>query len=102
MKKIKLKGFTLIELLATIVILSLVLAVAIGIVYLTTDKTKEETVYITKSSILSAANIYATENPTDLEWQSDNTSCISVRQLINKGFFKDEDIERNGFELHRR
>jgi len=98
MKKIKLKGFTLIELLATIVILALVFAIAIGAVYLTKDKTNEQTVYINKNSILSTADTYVTENSSELEWQSDNTSCITIRQLINKGFFKSEDVEQTGYK----
>jgi len=99
----KRKGFTLIELLATIAVLSLLLIVGGVAVFNVIDKSNEMSNEITFSTIKSSAINYVNEynNKSDY-WAPEKNgniltgnefTCITIQQLINKGFIKENPID---------
>ena len=88
------KGFTLTELLGTIVILSLLIAVAIPVYFNITKSVKNNEYTSVKNRIESLALRYVEEN--NLE----NVSYISVNRLISNGYLSaDKYVEEEGSEL---
>lgn len=84
----KKKGFTLIELLAVIVILALVLAIAIPSInkYLNQSKTSAYNAQL--STIIEAAQAYASTNTSLLQNNPNNVTKITLGQLKSVGFIK--------------
>ena len=109
MKKLtgKNKGFSLLELLATIVIISVVASISTAF-YLNTIKTsKEQATILAINSLKQSAELYSKENDDNLKWNyitdmNGNKKgfymCVSVQQLINKGFFKDNFFKKDIYE----
>ena len=101
------KGFSLLELLATIVIISVVGGISTAF-YLNTIKTsKEKATILAINTLKQSAELYSKENDDDLKWNyitdmNGNKKgfymCVSVQQLINKGFFKDNFFKKDIYE----
>ncbi len=80
-KRLNQKGLTLIELLAVIVILAIVAAIAVPAIGNVIENSRYNAVKADAVNVLSAANIYFTENP-DKAW-------VSTSILKNEGFLQD-------------
>ncbi len=100
MEKVHSKGFTLIELLITIAVIGIISTIGIVVVTNTTKKAKEVSYNASYNLLERASKLYATElkNQNKYWFQDDSDpnveySCISMLMLINKGYFKESDIE---------
>ena len=96
--KQKRKGFTLIELLAIIFIIGII--VGIGSFFITNiiQNSKNRTQELTLANIKKTASIYVQENPNEITWvySTDGIySCVSIKNLINKGFLKEAVTENS-------
>ena len=105
------RGFTLIELLAVIVVLGVVASITIVIFTGTKDSSKKQISKASRENVLSSAKDYANEYlgdkdlwvPAESETLEDGTTldrslyCITVKNLIDKGFLKGDIISKNGF-----
>lgn len=94
-KKDNIKGFTLIELLVSIGILALILSIGLAIGINIKKKADEKIYNQSIESIYKAANLYYQESklePVPVSDTNYNYYCMTVRQLVNSGHFKDKDI----------
>ncbi|MGN1312293.1 MAG: InlB B-repeat-containing protein [Bacilli bacterium] len=98
--KLNKKGFTLIELLGVIVIIGLIIAgTTYGLIKLI-DRSKEEKMGISISSIKETASVYANENNNDEDYWNEITRpgyegkyfCVTIEELMNKGLL-DKNID---------
>ena len=98
------KGFTLVELLAVIVIIGVIGGISITVFMSTINKSKEEATIIAINNVKSAAELYSRENSGEIKWinqyKEDGTEtgkfvCMTVRQLINNGYFDDKFFEED-------
>lgn len=95
MKKNK-KGFSLIELLVFIFVLSILVVLGIYSYTKSADDVSDKKNIINEQAVLKAGEIYSNEYEHELIWE-DNNACIPVKLLVNKGYFKQIDIDNNGF-----
>lgn len=100
-------GFTLVELLAVIVIISVIFGVAGYAVISAIRGSKSEVSNISLESIKKSAVLYAKEGYgnwiDDVDYDYDYM-CVSILDLVNKGFLKEKDIEEvtyNYIQLNR-
>ena len=101
------KGFTLVELLAVVVVLTLVAGISVA-VYLNTIRTsKKKATLLAINGVKEAAYLYSKEDNKDIEWvesydQEGNSdgkyACVSVQQLINKGYFNKSFFDKDIYE----
>lgn len=94
------KGFTLIELLAVIVVLGVVTSIVIVVFSGSKDGAKVKLATINKENILKSSSYYIDEYNSTLVWSnsgSDKMACIPVKELINKGYFKEPEVEASGY-----
>ena len=98
------KGFTLVELLAVIAIIGIIGGISITVFMSTINKSKEEATIIAINNVKSAAELYSKENDGEIKWitqyKEDGTEtgkfvCMTVRQLINNGYFDDKFFEED-------
>ena len=98
--KLNKKGFTLIELLGVIVIIGLIIAgTTYGLIKLI-DRSKEEKIDISISSIKETASVYANEKNNDEDYWNEITRpgyegkyfCVTIEELMNKGLL-DKNID---------
>ena len=95
------KGFTLIELLATIIILSIIFTITISVVNVAVNKAKKKSQELTIQNIEKQAINYISEEMNQSIWteNSANTNseyqCITIQNLIDAGYLKQSDIEKN-------
>ena len=75
--KINNKGFTLIELLASIVILSILIAIMVPSVNYLIEKNKNDNYETLKTSIISAAKVYLSDNRYNITLNYDSELCGS-------------------------
>ena len=97
------KGFTLVELLATIVVITLVMGIAIPYVMNVINNSKNNSRELAINNIKTSAKYYAEDNSNEMIWtherddannELENTyTCVSVTDLINKGYLKSSDIK---------
>lgn len=80
-KRLNQKGLTLIELLAVIVILAIVAAIAVPAIGNVIENSRYNAVKADAVNVLSAANIYFTEN-SDKDW-------VTASMLKDQGFLQD-------------
>lgn len=98
--KKKRKGFTLIELLAVIVVLGVVISIVIVVFSGSKDEAKVKLATVNKENILKSSAYYTDEYSSTLVWSnsgSDTKACIPVKELINKGYFKEPEVEASGY-----
>lgn len=98
------KGFTLIELLSAIVIVTLVLGIG-SVVYLKIiENSKEKATILAINNVKEAAYLYSKGDNEKKDWVSfydvsgsivGKYTCVSVQQLINKGYFKKNFFEKD-------
>lgn len=86
------KGFTLVELLVTIGIITLVSSLGVYLVTNIINSSKEKTIVLAHENIKKGANLYSKEFFDEIIW-SNNKSCISVEQLISKGYIRKDKAE---------
>ena len=86
----KKKGFTLVELLAVIVILSLVLVIAVPSVNRYIKQSKEKAYNTQISTIIEAAQAYASANSGLLPRKEEFVVKITLGQLKSSGLIKEE------------
>ena len=86
----KKKGFTLVELLAVIVILSLILVIAVPSVNKYIKQSKEKAYNTQISTIIEAAQAYASTNPELLPNRENISVKITLGQLKSAGLIKEE------------
>ena len=79
------KGLTLVELLAVIVILGIIAAIAVPAIGNIIDNSRIKAIKADAQNVLSAANMYFTENPPT--GTTDNT--ITGAKLQTEGFLED-------------
>lgn len=84
--KINNKGFTLIELLASIVILSILIAIMVPSVNYLIEKNKNDNYDNLKKSILSATKVYISDNRYNiaLEYGSELCSSTEIEENVSK------------------
>ena len=98
--KKKRKGFTLIELLAVIVVLGVVISIVIVVFSGSKDEAKVKLATVNKENILKSSSYYTDEYNSTLVWSNsgnDKMACIPVKELINKGYFKEPEVEASGY-----
>lgn len=97
------KGFTLVELLAVIVVITLISSVGIITYLKTINNSKSKATLLAINNIKEAAYLYSKEGTDEIEWvnsydkygkESGKYACVSVQQLINKGYFKDNFFDK--------
>lgn len=97
------KGFTLVELLAVIVVIILISGVGIITYLKTINNSKSKATLLAINNIKEAAYLYSKEGTDEIEWvnsydkkgkESGKYACVSVQQLINKGYFKDNFLDK--------
>ena len=86
----KKKGFTLVELLAVIIILSLVLVIAVPSVNKYIKQSKEKAYDAQISTIIEAAQAYASTNPELLPNRENISVKVTLGQLKSSGLIKEE------------
>ena len=86
----KKKGFTLVELLAVIIILSLVLVIAVPSVNKYIKQSKEKAYNTQISTIIEAAQAYASANSGLLPRKEEFVVKITLGQLKSSGLIKEE------------
>ena len=86
----KKKGFTLVELLAVIIILSLVLVIAVPSVNKYIKQSKEKAYDTQISTIIEAAQAYASTNPELLPNRENISVKVTSGQLKSAGLIKEE------------
>ena len=86
----KKKGFTLVELLAVIIILSLVLVIAVPSVNRYIKQSKEKAYNTQISTIIEAAQAYASANSGLLPRKEEFVVKITLGQLKSSGLIKEE------------
>ena len=86
----KKKGFTLVELLAVIIILSLVLVIAVPSVNKYIKQSKEKASDAQISTIIEAAQAYASTNPELLPNRENISVKVTLGQLKSAGLIKEE------------
>lgn len=97
------KGFTLVELLAVIVVITLISSVGIITYLKTINNSKSKATLLAINNIKEAAYLYSKEGTDEIEWvnsydkygkESGKYACVSVQQLINKGYFKNNFLDK--------
>ena len=97
------KGFTLVELLAVIVVITLISSVGIITYLKTINNSKSKATLLAINNVKEAAYLYSKEGTDEIEWvnsydengkESGKYACVSVQQLINKGYFKDNFLDK--------
>lgn len=97
------KGFTLVELLAVIVVIILISGVGIITYLKTINNSKSKATLLAINNVKEAAYLYSKEGTDEIEWvnsydkygkESGKYACVSVQQLINKGYFKDNFFDK--------
>lgn len=95
----KKKGFTLVELLAVLAILAILVSVVLGIYFYNkgdVDNTVSEVLY---NNIIDAGKLYYSELQNKFVWHKNEdgseTSCINLNNLIDTGFFPNNNSEFN-------
>ena len=97
------KGFTLVELLAVIVVITLISSVGIITYLKTINNSKSKATLLAINNVKEAAYLYSKEGTAEIEWvnsydkdgkESGKYACVSVQQLINKGYFKDNFLDK--------
>ena len=97
------KGFTLVELLAVIVVITLISSVGIITYLKTINNSKSKATLLAINNIKEAAYLYSKEGTDEIEWvnsygkdgkESGKYACVSVQQLINKGYFNDNFFDK--------
>ncbi|KAA0965348.1 prepilin-type N-terminal cleavage/methylation domain-containing protein [Sporosarcina sp. ANT_H38] len=83
------KGLTLVELLAVIVILGIIAAIAIPSIGGIIENSRIKAVKADAQNVLSAANMYFTENP-------EGTSPVTIATLKTEKFLEDEGKLESG------
>ena len=94
-KSNKNQGFTLIEVLATILIISIVFGASYYFTMNTINNSKEKSKEISINSIKTSARTYSKEYPNNLIWKEDGENhyaCVTIQDLINAGYYKEEQI----------
>ena len=76
------KGMTLIELLAVIVIIAIIAAIAIPAIGNIIENSRYSAVKSDATNVISAANIYFTENPEEA------TKTVTVDKLMTDGYLQ--------------
>ena len=101
------KGFTLVELLAVIVVLTLVAGISVAVYLNTIRISKKKATLLAINGVKEAAYLYSKEDNKDIEWiesydQEGNSdgkyACVSVQQLINKGYFNKSFFDKDIYE----
>ena len=101
MKVINKKGFTLVELLAIIVVLAIIALLAVQAVLPTLDKAKKQLFALEAQRAIDAAQSYfltaSVTGAEGLPTAKDSYKCVSIEDLISKGFFETKGGEYNGY-----
>lgn len=92
-------GFTLIELIATIAIISILSVIAVFAFGKIRGSSEDRANYVSREAIMKSAVSYADEYYKDSKyWVTDEnndeeTFCVPVLELVNKGLLKQDDIK---------
>ena len=94
------KGFTLVELIATIAIISIISTITIFSISSLISSSKEKSLQTTYSSLKETGVALSKELSTEY-WNVDKlddgnyiyTSCISVKDMKNNGYYKNDDFK---------
>ena len=101
LKELDSKGFTLVELLAIILIISVIMGIAGYSVISSIKNSEAKKQEISLESIRKAAVLYVKEYSDDVSWKSKDIGyeyvCISINELVNKGYLKEKDISGVGY-----
>ena len=92
------KGFTLVELLAVVAILSLILLFTLPNITNSVKNYSSKVDETTKLLIFNATSLYVGENSKYFKEVNENKYCVTLRELINKGYLKN-NIEYSGKDI---
>lgn len=97
----KKNGFTLVELLAVVSILALICVITIPIVMNLFTNNQKITDAVNQS-IVKASGIYVSEYPDEVDWYIHKNNykdvCIDLSALVDKGYFKDQNVNVDKLE----
>ena len=86
------KGFTLIELLACLALLGAILGIGLYVTRGTLATTLSTLTDVSEKEIYDAAEMYILENKTTWINNGEEYTCITVDNLIEKGYFDAEEV----------
>ena len=102
------KGFTLVEILAIIAIIAVVFGISTFVYLNLIDSSKKSASLLAINNIKEAAMLYTKEQNDNINWfdnydlDSDKIinqyACVTVRELINKGYFKDDFFNKDIYD----
>ncbi|MEE3342899.1 MAG: InlB B-repeat-containing protein [Bacilli bacterium] len=100
------RGFSLIELLAAIAIISIIFGIGTLIFTNVIDKSKKNSVSIAMDNLKEAAYLYGKEKADEIHWDTFQSLgneetlfvCMTVQELINEGYFKDEFYKNSNYD----
>ena len=89
------KGFTLIEILGVIIILSLIIALVFPNILGGMKNADKEITESQKKLLDNAVDLYLDDNYNTKKDQSGTVYCVSISELIDKGYISKEEVSDN-------
>lgn len=86
------KGFTLVEMLASMALLGVVLGIGLFVTKDTLATTFSTLTGVSTKEIFDASRVYILEQKTNWINDGEEYTCITVKDLVDKGYFTEEDI----------
>lgn len=86
------KGFTLIELLACFALLGVILGIGLLSARGTLATTLSTITDVSRNEIYNASKTYVLENGVNWTNDSEEYTCITVRNLVEKGYFEEDEV----------
>ena len=92
MRDLNNKGFSLIELLGSIALLGLILCIGLYNARGTLSTSLTTLKSVSEYEIKDTAEIYVIENPVNWINDGEEWSCITIKNLVDKGYFEDNEV----------
>lgn len=85
-------GFTLVELLGSLAILGLILCIGLYATRGTLATAISTLTDVSSKQIYDAAELYVMENKTHWINNGEEYTCLTVRNLVDAGYFEEEEV----------
>lgn len=87
------KGFTLIELLGCLVLLGAILGISLYMTRDTLSTALSTLTDVSTTQIYNASEMYVLENKVTWINDGEEYTCITVNNLIEKGYFEEDEVK---------